>query len=374
MTFGKFNHFICIIIIIFVSNSNAEASNSKCLQDWRRMGAQTAVGNYARTALKNGTFVNIIEFPEDEDDVESESPDGAEDAHGSVKISLTVEGLDNYHEYRGNYSITIKLGGNIENDGFINKEPIFIQEIGNNCIWKQDNGIWWIGNCDEIGNNNGFAFMNNCHCPWPSKNDFGSCNKCIWTKYSSQEKFACDRKIDRKLIACQFGIGFKREDYNELINWVGNICYLALNNNAVPGAFVVPGGSINHNSSGARLGQIVRNFTVPTSGQNCRGSGGKLKVRLSPPPRIIKCERPKAAITTTTTDSPANLCLTKSGPSLNQPCIFPFTYKDITYNGCPKIPNRPSQRWCSTEVDSNGNHIAGQRKWGHCSSNCPTQN
>ena len=91
---------------------------------------------------------------------------GNEFTNESAKISLTVEGLYS-DKYGGNYVTTIKLAGNIENDGFINKEPIFIQENGNNCIWKQDNGMWWIGNCDEIGNKNGFAFMNDCDCPWP---------------------------------------------------------------------------------------------------------------------------------------------------------------------------------------------------------------
>merc|ERR1711899_701973 len=92
--------------------------------------------------------------------------------------------------------------------------------------------MWWIGNCDEIGNNNGFAFMNNCDCPWPSDisdDDSGSCVKCTWTKYSiSKEKFSCDYEKD---LECQFGIGFKRKDYNELSHWVGDICYKALNNN-----------------------------------------------------------------------------------------------------------------------------------------------
>jgi len=70
----------------------------------------------------------------------------------------------------------------------------------------------------------------------------------------------------------------------------------------------------------------------------------------------------------------ANLCLTKSGPSSNQPCIFPFIWYGKTYNGCPIDPDDSSQRWCSTKVDSNGNHITGQGNWGHCSSKCPKQN
>ena len=68
----------------------------------------------------------------------------------------------------------------------------------------------------------------------------------------------------------------------------------------------------------------------------------------------------------------ANLCMTKSGPSSNLPCIFPFTWKGRTFNGCPVNPEDKKQRWCSTKTDSNGNHIADQgRNWGFCNSKCP---
>ena len=51
MTLGKFIHSIYIMIIIFVSNSNAEDLNSKCLQQWHRMGAYTAVGKMSHLNL-----------------------------------------------------------------------------------------------------------------------------------------------------------------------------------------------------------------------------------------------------------------------------------------------------------------------------------
>ena len=74
-------------------------------------------------------------------------------------------------DYHGNYSVTISVVDalNEENDYFLNNEPIFVKENGNKskCIWKQDNDTWWIGNCGEIGQNQGFAYMNNCKCPWP---------------------------------------------------------------------------------------------------------------------------------------------------------------------------------------------------------------
>ena len=33
-----------------------------------------------------------------------------------------------------------------------------------------------------------------------------------------------------------------------------------------------------------------------------------------------------------------------------------------------------SKRWCSTKVDSHGNHIAHQNQYGHCANNCPAYN
>ena len=80
---------------------------------------------------------------------------------------MLVEGI--YEEYEGNYSATIAVldVDNEDNVYFFNKEPIFVNENGNKCIWKQNISMWWIGNCEEIGQNKGFAYMNNCKCPWP---------------------------------------------------------------------------------------------------------------------------------------------------------------------------------------------------------------
>jgi len=272
MTLEKSNTFMFIIIIIFVSNSNVEASNSTCLQEWKSMGAQTAVGNMV--------------------------------TNDSIKISLTVEGLAIYNQYRGNYSATIKLAGNDEDYGFLNNEPIFVQEIGMNCIWKQDTGMWWVGKCDEIGENKGFAFMNNCDCPWPSINDdiyddnFEKCNKCTWTKYTSKEKFSCNKNVDLDYnyeinnLECQFGIGFKREDYGPH-DWVGNKCYSSLNINVDNvGEKQNTGVKPSHNQATAKLGQLVNKFKVPSSAQKCRIAGGKLRRRRYPRPHIIICKFP----------------------------------------------------------------------------------
>ena len=39
--------------------------------------------------------------------------------------------------------------------------------------------------------------------------------------------------------------------------------------------------------------------------------------------------------------------------------------------GCPTDQEDRTKHWCSTKVDSSGNHIVGQNKFGYCSKNCP---
>jgi len=63
-------------------------------------------------------------------------------------------------------------------------------------------------------------------------------------------------------------------------------------------------------------------------------------------------------------------CKTVSGPSANQPCVFPFKWNGKTYNNCPVDSDDTNETWCSTKTDSNGNHITGQGLWGHCGSKC----
>ena len=66
-----------------------------------------------------------------------------------------------------------------------------------------------------------------------------------------------------------------------------------------------------------------------------------------------------------------NGCQTVGGPDPGKSCIFPFKFQDKIYNECPFDPDDQSKTWCSTKVDSNGNHVVGQKKWGHCSASCP---
>ena len=61
-------------------------------------------------------------------------------------------------------------------------------------------------------------------------------------------------------------------------------------------------------------------------------------------------------------------CLTNGGADPNVPCVFPFIIDGITYNEC--IVDQYGPR-CSTAVDSSGNHISGQGKWGFCGPGCP---
>merc|ERR1711990_366042 len=61
-------------------------------------------------------------------------------------------------------------------------------------------------------------------------------------------------------------------------------------------------------------------------------------------------------------------CLTVGGRKVNARCVFPFSFRGRTYNGCTTISLK--KLWCSTRTDSNGKHIRGQ--WGYCNSACQT--
>ena len=67
-----------------------------------------------------------------------------------------------------------------------------------------------------------------------------------------------------------------------------------------------------------------------------------------------------------------NECQTVGGPDQGRPCMFPFKFQGKIYNECPVAHlEDPSKTWCST---MGGNHVAGQKKWGYCSSSCPVSN
>jgi len=47
-----------------------------------------------------------------------------------------------------------------------------------------------------------------------------------------------------------------------------------------------------------------------------------------------------------------------------KPCVFPFIHKGKEYNECTSDNDLDGKKWCSTDVDSNGNHKKNQ--WGYC--------
>jgi len=68
-------------------------------------------------------------------------------------------------------------------------------------------------------------------------------------------------------------------------------------------------------------------------------------------------------------------CTTIGGRDPGKQCKFPFRFDGITYNSCTYAGNGAGETaaWCSTKVDSSGNHVGGQGKWGECPSSCSPQ-
>ena len=52
------------------------------------------------------------------------------------------------------------------------------------------------------------------------------------------------------------------------------------------------------------------------------------------------------------------------GPQTYKPCVFPFRLRGTVYNECTSDTEISGKKWCSTEVDSSGEHKKGQ--WGFC--------
>ena len=67
-------------------------------------------------------------------------------------------------------------------------------------------------------------------------------------------------------------------------------------------------------------------------------------------------------------------CKTISGENPGKNCALPFTWEGNTYNYCPEDPDDKTKTWCSTKVDSGGNHVIKQGEWGHCAPECNKNN
>ena len=65
-------------------------------------------------------------------------------------------------------------------------------------------------------------------------------------------------------------------------------------------------------------------------------------------------------------------CMTKSrGNNPSKPCKFPFKLNNgNVHDSCTTDQDTEGKLWCSTKVDSNGDHVRGH--WGHCGENCQT--
>merc|ERR1719295_1165731 len=54
---------------------------------------------------------------------------------------------------------------------------------------------------------------------------------------------------------------------------------------------------------------------------------------------------------TFSTSEDENQCLTIGGKVTRQPCVFPFTYQDETYQGCTTVNDPDNKPWCSVATD-----------------------
>ena len=66
-------------------------------------------------------------------------------------------------------------------------------------------------------------------------------------------------------------------------------------------------------------------------------------------------------------------CLAVGGPGDGKPCVFPFEFDGTTYSTCTNRIKHVTNNlpWCSTKVNTRGEHISGQGNWGNCDKTCP---
>ena len=77
----------------------------------------------------------------------------------------------------GRYIANVK---SLNDTALINGDLVFHNHETNYCMWKQDTEIiWWIGKCENVGENFGIAYMDDCDCPYDSS--------CTWKNYLNYE-------------------------------------------------------------------------------------------------------------------------------------------------------------------------------------------
>ena len=68
------------------------------------------------------------------------------------------------------------------------------------------------------------------------------------------------------------------------------------------------------------------------------------------------------------------ICKTdEDGPQKQVPCVFPFRWYGRLHTGCTWISEENNKQWCSTKVDSKGDHVIGAEQWGYCGAHCPLE-
>ena len=67
---------------------------------------------------------------------------------------------------------------------------------------------------------------------------------------------------------------------------------------------------------------------------------------------------------------PSSGCVTVGGGTTGAACVFPFLYKNKKHTSCTLVDADDGIPWCSTLTDSDGVHVGGQGKWGHCPDSC----
>ena len=99
-----------------------------------------------------------------------------------VTLAITALNFEN-EEYNSNYTASFQ---NLEKSVFVNNRPIMKSGKGH-CIWWHESRNWWIGPCENVGQNTGYAFLEtDLKCPSTSNNVWTP-NFGIWKEAATNE-------------------------------------------------------------------------------------------------------------------------------------------------------------------------------------------